>query len=79
MAGGACADPAGLGRRRLILTLLLDRLEAQRPFIVCERCGRIIHGKDGKRFCGEGDDRECFKSRRTIDQRRSRHGRASTA
>ena len=63
----------------LFWSLLLDRLEGQRPFIVCERCGRIIHGKDGKRFCGESDDHECFKSRRTVDQRRSRHRRASTA
>jgi hypothetical protein len=59
----------------LFWTLLLDRLEAQRPFAVCERCGRIISGKAGKRFCGKVDDAECFNNRRAIDQRRSRHGR----
>jgi hypothetical protein len=63
----------------LFWTLLLDRLDAQRPFIVCERCGRLIYGKDGKRFCGESDDSDCFRGRRTVDQRRSRYGRASTA
>jgi hypothetical protein len=59
----------------LFWTLLLDRLEAQRPFAVCERCGRIISGKAGKRFCGKVDDAECFNGRRAVDQRRSRHGR----
>lgn len=58
----------------LFWTLLLDRLEAQRPFAVCERCGRIISGKATKRFCGKFDDAECFNSRRAVDQRRSRHG-----
>jgi hypothetical protein len=57
----------------LFWTLLLDHLEAQRPFAVCERCGRIISGKAGKRFCGKADDAECFNSRRALDQRRSRH------
>jgi hypothetical protein len=56
-------------------TLLLDQLEAQRPFLECERCHRIISGKGDKRFCNGNDDRECFKGRRTEDQRRSRQGR----
>jgi hypothetical protein len=31
----------------LFWTLLLDRLEAQRSFTACDRCGRIISGKEG--------------------------------
>jgi hypothetical protein len=63
----------------LFWTLLLDHLEAQRSFTVCERCGRIISGKEGKRFCGKSDDSACFNERRAVDQRRSRQGRVSTA
>jgi hypothetical protein len=59
----------------LFWALLLDRLEAQRPFAICDRCGRIISGKAGKKFCGKVDDAECFNGRRAIDQRRSRHRR----
>ena len=59
----------------LFWALLLDRLEARRPFVICERCGRIISGKAGKKFCGKADDAECFNGRRAVDQRRSRHGR----
>ena len=64
------------GAAGLFWTLLLDRLEAQRSFVACERCGRIIGGKEGKRFCGKGDDRDCFRARRAVDQRRSRQARA---
>jgi hypothetical protein len=60
----------------LFWTLLLDRLEAQRSFTACDRCGRIISGKEGKRFCGKSDDSACFSDRRAADQRRSRRGRA---
>jgi len=65
------------GAAGLFWTLLIDRLEEQRPFMVCERCDRIITGKAGKRFCNGSDDRECFQRRRTEDQRRSRLGRSS--
>jgi hypothetical protein len=57
--------------------LLIDQLKQHRSFASCESCGRVIPGKDGKRFCGSGDDPICFKSRRANDQRRSRVSRAS--
>jgi hypothetical protein len=60
------------GAAGLFWTLLLDRLQAGRPFISCETCGRIISGKAGKQFCGKSDDIQCFRSRRTTDKRRSR-------
>jgi hypothetical protein len=56
----------------LFWALLLDRLEERQPFGICERCGRIITGKRGKRFCGKGEDGRCFNNRRAIDKRRSR-------
>jgi hypothetical protein len=62
----------------LFWILLLDHLEAQRSFTVCRRCGRIISGKEGKRFCGKSDDSACFNDRRAADQRHSRRGRGST-
>jgi hypothetical protein len=61
----------------LFWTLLLDRLEAQRSFNLCERCGRIIPSEAGKRFCGKTDNNGCFSKRRAQDQRRSRKKRAS--
>jgi hypothetical protein len=61
----------------LFWALLLERLQAQRAFGVCRQCGRIISGKETKRFCSESDDAECFRSRRAIDQRRSRNRRTN--
>lgn len=60
------------GAAGLFWILLLDRLQAGRPFGSCETCGRIISGKAGKQFCGKSDDIQCFRSRRTTDKRRSR-------
>jgi hypothetical protein len=60
----------------LFWTLLLDRLEAGQLLRACERCNRIITGKDGKRFCAESDDRDCFIGRRASDQQRSRRSRS---
>jgi hypothetical protein len=62
----------------LFWTLLLDRLEAGQLMRACERCNRIIPGKDGKRFCGERDDRDCLNGRRASDQQRSRRSRKDT-
>jgi hypothetical protein len=59
----------------LFWTLLLDHLEAQRSFAVCQRCERILIDKAGKRFCGPHDDGQCFNARRAADQRRSRRAR----
>jgi hypothetical protein len=56
----------------LFWALLLNELEARRPFQGCERCGRVIRGKKDKRFCGPTDATECFRARRAKDQRRSR-------
>jgi hypothetical protein len=70
------AEPVSIrrvwGAIGLFWTLLLDHLEAQRKFAVCELCSGFIVGKEGKRFCGKEDDAECFKRRRTVDKRRSR-------
>lgn len=57
----------------LFWVLLLERLEEGRSFQVCERCGRIIQGKRGKRFCGRNDDLQCYRQRRATDRRRERH------
>ena len=60
----------------LFWALLLERLEEGRSFQVCERCGRIIQGKRGKRFCGRNDDLRCYRQRRTTDRRRERRREA---
>jgi hypothetical protein len=60
------------GAAGLFWILLLDRLQAGRPFVSCETCGRIISGKAGKQFCGKSDDIQCFRNRRTVDKHRSR-------
>jgi hypothetical protein len=56
----------------LFWALLLERLEEGRSFQSCERCGRIIQGKRGKRFCGRDDDLQCYRQRRATDRRRER-------
>ncbi len=56
--------------------LMLDRLKDGSGFNSCERCGRIIPGKNGKRLCGPEDNSQCLKKRRADDQRRSRRGRS---
>jgi hypothetical protein len=75
------AEPVSIRRAwgavGLFWTLLHDRLENQQLFATCERCGRLISGKDGKRFCARSDDLECFKKRRALDQRRSRQARSN--
>lgn len=57
----------------LFWALMLDRLEEGRNFNVCQRCGRILQGKRGKRFCGRADDIKCFQERRAADRRRERN------
>ena len=52
------------GLNGLFWELLIQRLEARRPFSVCERCGRVIRGTRGKRFCEKEDDVTCFRERR---------------
>lgn len=59
----------------LFWALLIDRLEENRNFLVCERCGRFLGGKKDKRFCGPKDDRACFNTRRADDKRRSRENK----
>ena len=53
--------------------LLLDRLESHARFHSCQACGRLNEGRNGKRFCGPGDNVECYKNRRKLDQRRCRN------
>jgi hypothetical protein len=65
------------GAAGLFWTLLRDRLENQELFATCARCGRLISGKDGKRFCATSYDLECFNNRRALDQRRSRRARSN--
>lgn len=47
----------------------------RKHFVLCERCGRLLKGKKGKRFCGPEDNLECYRSRKAEDQRRSRERR----
>jgi hypothetical protein len=63
----------------LCWALLLEQLEAFQPFQVCERCGRILQARQGKRFCGPEDDEACFRQRRASDQSRSRARRKQSA
>jgi hypothetical protein len=62
----------------LFWALLLDRLEGGARFGACERCGRLIEGKKGKKFCGPKDNSECHAGRRAADQRKSRARRSSS-
>jgi hypothetical protein len=57
------------GASGLLWALLLERLESGRGFVSCERCGRVISGKLGKRFCAASDDIVCFRARRTAERR----------
>ena len=72
----ALAQPIAIkrvwGALGLFWALLLEELEARRPFCVCARCGRITSGKKGKRFCGANDNPDCFHGRRAADRRRLR-------
>jgi hypothetical protein len=56
----------------LFWSLLIDRLESERSFRVCELCGRVISGIRLKRFCGRDDNPECFRQRRAKDKREER-------
>lgn len=60
----------------LFWSLLLDRLEARQPFLICGACGRIIEARKKKRFCGRNENPACFKSRHAAEQRRSRSRRS---
>ena len=59
----------------LFWALLIERLDAGRRFGQCDRCGRIIHGRKGKKYCGPGDDPDCYRRRRAADKRRGRDDR----
>lgn len=62
----------------LFWALLLDQLEGQRiETAVCARCGWILSGKRGKRFCSPEDRPNCHRARRAEDQQRSRARRKS--
>jgi hypothetical protein len=76
----AMAEPVKVhrvwGPLGLFWALLLDQLEARRLFQSCNRCGRLLQGRRGRRFCGPEDNIGCHRARRAADQRRSR-GRPS--
>jgi hypothetical protein len=59
----------------LMWALLLDRLNAAQTFRACERCGRLISGKAGKKFCSPTDDPDCYRARKKDDKRRTRSRR----
>ncbi|NDR57914.1 hypothetical protein [Aliiruegeria sabulilitoris] len=63
-----------LGVPGLAWALMLDRLSEGQAERLCERCGQPISGRTNKRFCGETDNPDCFKARRSGDRRRSRKG-----
>jgi hypothetical protein len=56
----------------LFWALLVERLEAMRPFCVCDHCKRLLPGPHKRRYCGPQDDAECFKARRSRDTQRCR-------
>ena len=56
----------------LFWALLIERLEAGQPMQLCERCGRSLRGKRGKRMCGADDNPECYRDRRSRDRRLER-------
>lgn len=60
------------GMTGLFWALLIEQLETGRRFNECYDCGRIIHGRKGKRYCGRVDDPACYRRRRAADKRRSR-------
>jgi hypothetical protein len=55
----------------LFWSLLLDEIE-RKSTSFCERCGRLISGKRGKRFCSGSDDGNCARARRAAYKRKSR-------
>jgi hypothetical protein len=59
------------GATGLLAGLLLAQLEASQPIQQCERCGRMLQGKRGKRRCGRAENPTCFHQRRAEDERRS--------
>jgi len=58
----------------LFWALFLEQFE-QYQLQVCSRCGRIIQGNQGKKFCGRTDDEACFKRGLAARMRRSRAAR----
>jgi hypothetical protein len=58
----------------LFWALLLEQLEARRPYRTCKRpgCGRLIQGKQGKLFCNQWDNRACFVEHRRLDKEKER-------
>ncbi|MFN8179292.1 MAG: hypothetical protein U0167_15275 [bacterium] len=60
----------------LMWALLLDELEARRPFRRCKACGRVISKAHGRRFCTRAESAECVKSRQRsrASKHRGRHG-----
>jgi hypothetical protein len=52
--------------------LLLDRLESGQLFHRCQKCGRTLSGRKGKKFCSQSDNPPCFAERRAGDKQRSR-------
>jgi hypothetical protein len=51
--------------------LLSQHLESQQS-LICERCGRMITGKKGKKFCGREDNLQCFRDRGRTNRRKQR-------
>jgi hypothetical protein len=60
------------GMLGLFWALLIDELEARRPFPICKRCGWIMQGRQDKRFYGPNDNKCCHLKRGAERQRKSR-------
>jgi hypothetical protein len=56
----------------LFWALLLEELEVYRPFNKCQRCGRIIRGTRGRKFCNPEEDPNCHRARARDRQRKLR-------
>jgi hypothetical protein len=60
----------------LFWSLLIDQFESRIPLTACKRCGQIIQGKRGKRYCSEVDNMNCFSARRAANKRQERERRS---
>jgi hypothetical protein len=56
----------------LCWALFLEQFENSLHVRTCARCGRVIKGKRGKRFCNRQENERCFQDRAAERQRKSR-------
>jgi hypothetical protein len=62
-----------IGVQGLFWSLLIEKLEEGLKFRLCERCGRILASRKGKRFCDRQTNLECFRAQGASNRRRERN------